>query len=69
MFESGNVEDCYAKIKQALQHPLLGSGKVDSATLAHVREYLSAATMADKFMNAYKVALSVDPRAKHRSAA
>jgi glycosyltransferase involved in cell wall biosynthesis len=64
MFESGDVEDCYAKIKAALEHPLLGKGRVEEQTLAEVRSYLSAETMAAKFMAAYRVALETDPRAK-----
>jgi glycosyltransferase involved in cell wall biosynthesis len=64
LFESGDVEDCYSKIKEALQHPLFGTGAVDDRTLAEMRDYLSAATMAEKFMEAYRVALQVDPRAK-----
>lgn len=64
MFESGNVEDCYAKIRAILDHPLLGKGRVDEPTLREVRDYLSAGTMAEKFMAAYRVTLECDPRAK-----
>lgn len=55
LFESGNVADCQAKLEMALNDPLLGAGRVDAAELSRVREYLSAATMARKFMEAYRL--------------
>lgn len=63
LFASGDVEDCRAKLKQAIDHPLFGKGHVDLETLGQVREYLSARTMATRFKEAYEAALRCDPRA------
>lgn len=57
MFGSGEVADCRAKIREALQHPLFATGQVDPGTLDQVRDYLSPETMARKFLGAYDVAL------------
>jgi glycosyltransferase involved in cell wall biosynthesis len=64
LFESGNVDDCRAKIREALTHPLFKEGRVDSGSLDKVRDYLSAKTMAAKFRAAYAETLRSDPRAR-----
>jgi glycosyltransferase involved in cell wall biosynthesis len=64
LFASGDPEDCAVRLREAMEHPLLGKGKVEEETLLRVREYLSAETMARKFRDAYDVALRTDPRAR-----
>jgi glycosyltransferase involved in cell wall biosynthesis len=60
LFQNGSVEDLAAKIKEALSHPLFSQGKVDLEALSSTREYLSAKTMARKFLSAYETVL--EPR-------
>ena len=67
LFESGNVEDCTAQIREALNHSTFSRGIVAPETLREMRSYLSAKTMADKFFAAYQVALREDRRAKNDS--
>ena len=57
-FNSGDVNDCREKLRMALAHPEFSRGVVDSATLARMREYLSAETMAAKFKKAYQQTLA-----------
>jgi glycosyltransferase involved in cell wall biosynthesis len=64
LFESGNVEDCAAKIRLALAHPAFSKGAVDAARLEQTRTYLSSKTMARNFFAAYEVALREDHRKK-----
>lgn len=61
LFESGSAEDCRTKIELALQSPMLAAGRVDDAELGRTREYLSAATMARKFMDAYRLVAALPP--------
>ena len=63
LFESGNAEDCRARIREALAHPQFKAGRVDADTLQKVRDYLSAKTMAGKFREAYAETIRSDPRA------
>jgi glycosyltransferase involved in cell wall biosynthesis len=58
LFENGSVQDLARKIEEALSHPLLSKGKVDENTLRSTRDYLSAKTMALKFVEAYQAVLS-----------
>ena len=58
LFKSGDVNDCREKLRMALAHPEFSKGIVDSATLARMREYLSAETMAAKFKKAYQQTLA-----------
>lgn len=44
-------------LREARAHPLFGTGHVDSATLAWVRDYLSPATMAKTFLSVYDQAI------------
>ena len=67
LFESGNTDDCRARIRDALAHPQFKQGRVDSETLLKMREYLSAKTMARKFRDAYAETLRRDPRAQTNS--
>ena len=53
LFRSGDVNDCREKLRLALAHPEFSKGLVDPGTLAQVREYLSAETMAARFKAAY----------------
>jgi glycosyltransferase involved in cell wall biosynthesis len=53
LFESGDFQDCRAKIRTAFEHPLFSKGAVDPGTLEEMRRYLSAETMARKFYAAY----------------
>lgn len=57
LFKSGDPEDCRAKIREALQHPLFSAGQVEPSCLGELREYLSAKVMAEKFARAYDEAL------------
>jgi glycosyltransferase involved in cell wall biosynthesis len=57
LFESGNSEACAKAIQKAVAHPLFSKGKVDPETLSEMRRYLSAKTMADKFIAAYREVL------------
>jgi glycosyltransferase involved in cell wall biosynthesis len=66
LFESGNADDCRQKLMDAMTHPLFGQGLIDAQTLAQMRVYLSAKTMAEKFREAYDVTLRHDPRSKKR---
>ncbi len=59
LFESGDLAECTEMIRQALRHPLFANGQVDPATLDRVREELSAATMARKFLEAYRETLEL----------
>ena len=62
LFESGNVEDCTARIREALNNANFSRGIVAQETLREMRSYLSAKTMAEKFFAAYQVALRQDRR-------
>lgn len=57
LFEAGRPELCSAAILSATKHPLFSQGLVDSATLADCRRYLSAETMREKFLSAYREVL------------
>ena len=59
LFKSGDVEDCRAKIREALEHPLFSAGQVETASLGELRLYLSAKVMAQKFAEAYDEALEL----------
>lgn len=59
LFESGDVAGCAAMVRRAFQHPLFSAGLVEPETLARTREYLSAATMARKFLDAYRETLAL----------
>ncbi len=53
-FTAGNLEEFVKAVRLAVAHPLFGEGKVDPATLAQVKQYLSPAVMAQKFLGAYQ---------------
>lgn len=53
LFQSGDVEDCRAKIRAGLEQEMFARGEVDPSTLATMRNYLSAETMASRFYQAY----------------
>jgi glycosyltransferase involved in cell wall biosynthesis len=53
-FPAGNLEEFARAIRGAVAHPLFGQGKVDKATLAEMREYLSPRLMSEKFYSAYE---------------
>lgn len=57
LFEPGSVEDCRAKLDITVSHPAMSRGCVEEQPLRAVREYLSAETMARKFLEAYRTVL------------
>ncbi len=57
LFENGSMTDLAARLEEALIHPQFSRGCVDAATLAQARDYLSAKTMASKFLAAYDAVL------------
>lgn len=57
LFPVGDQEAFVQAIRSACAHPLFGRGKVEAATLATEREYLSPELMAKKFLAAYQAAL------------
>lgn len=53
LFEPDNLEACVGGIREAARHPLFREGRVDAATLAWARDYLSAARMGRRFAEIY----------------
>jgi glycosyltransferase involved in cell wall biosynthesis len=53
LFEPGNVDSLLQALRHALQHPRFRRGEVDPDTLRRMRDYLSPATMARRFFEAY----------------
>ena len=53
LVEPGNTPALADAIRAAWRHPLFGKGRVDEATLAQVREYLSPRAMARRFAGVY----------------
>ncbi len=56
LFRSDDVSDCKRAIKEALEHPLFSCGLVEPSVLNEMRSYLSAETMASRFMEMYRFA-------------
>jgi glycosyltransferase involved in cell wall biosynthesis len=54
LFTPGSVPACVDAIRKACADPRLGTGQVDAATLASVRDYLSPRRMADRFRQIYR---------------
>ena len=54
LFPSENVAACVQALRAALAHPLFREGRVDPATLARTRAYLSPQKMAESFMEIYQ---------------
>lgn len=59
LFPPGDLAAFTQAIRSACVHPLFGQGRVDPATLATAREYLSPELMAKKFLAAYEAALAI----------
>ena len=55
---SESVEELIASLRAACAHPLFSRGNVDTATWQQMREYLSPALMAGRFVEAYQLALA-----------
>ncbi len=53
----GDEAEFIEAIRQACSHPLFSKGRVDPATHAQTRDYLSPERMARNFLEAYKAAL------------
>jgi len=56
LFRSDDVPDCLRAIKEALDHPLFSRGMVEPEALNEMRSYLSATTMASRFLDLYRLA-------------
>jgi glycosyltransferase involved in cell wall biosynthesis len=54
IFEAGNLDQFISAIKAAVAHPLFRKGMVDPRVLNQMRTYLSPATMAEGFLDAYR---------------
>ena len=52
-----DLDSLVGALREARAHPLFGTGRVDSVTLAWVRDYLSPATMAKTFLSVYEQAI------------
>lgn len=59
LFSAGDVSGLAACINKALAEGQFAGGLVNSSTLARMRDYLSAPTMAAKFLEAYDTTLRV----------
>lgn len=59
LFPPGDLAGCLQAVEAACQHPLFRQGRVEPATLARVRAYLSPARMAENFLGAYDQALKL----------
>lgn len=57
LFPPGDLEALTGRIREAIQHPVFGAGKVDEAVHASVRAYLSPQRMGELFWNAYLQAM------------
>jgi glycosyltransferase involved in cell wall biosynthesis len=53
LFRTGDLEELVGAIRAACQHRLFGRGQVDPTVLPRIREYLSPALMAKRFMEVY----------------
>lgn len=58
LFPSGDLNALVETIRAACAHPVFGRGEVEANTLRQVREYLSPAVMAQKFLAAYELAFT-----------
>lgn len=56
LFSPGDGAGLARCLRQAMEHPLLGTGQVDPDCLSRMRYYLSPARMAEKFMSVYRLA-------------
>ena len=54
LFAKDDLDGCRNAIRTACQHPLFSQGRVDAATLARTREYLSPARMGERFFETYQ---------------
>lgn len=54
VFPSDDLDAFTAQIRQACVHPLFSRGLVDGEILKRVREHLSPATMAERFLGIYR---------------
>lgn len=54
LFPCGDAAACAAAVRAACAHPLFGQGRVDAATLAETRAYLSAERMGRSFFETYE---------------
>jgi glycosyltransferase involved in cell wall biosynthesis len=59
LFPAGDVPAFVAAIRRACAHPLFKEGRVDAATLAEKRDYLSTARMAKGFLEVYRHAAAL----------
>jgi glycosyltransferase involved in cell wall biosynthesis len=62
LFPPGDLEGLVRTLKEACAHPLFSRGRVDDATLARTRDYLSPARMGTRFLELYR-ALAGPPAA------
>jgi glycosyltransferase involved in cell wall biosynthesis len=58
LFRSGDLAGLVGVLREAVRHPLFGAGDVEPAILSGVRDYLSPATMARKFLAVYDEVLA-----------
>jgi glycosyltransferase involved in cell wall biosynthesis len=59
LFPPGDQEALTGRLREAIQHPLFGAGKVDPAVHANVRAYLSPQRMGELFWSAYQCAMEL----------
>ena len=55
--DADDVDGLVEAIREACQHPLFSQGRVDAATLAKTRQYLSSEQMGRNFFEAYQAVL------------